>query len=205
MYQPKFAPLDTITYTTHPSVLKLSKQISEIILKKPFEIITPFEDFTKTEMMTLLADDALLSKTHSCVTSRWDKNCGTCYACISRMIGSVNLGLSIDYFRSNVFERKDNEMLSSLIHFCLNFELHQDNIDYWSLKTIKLYHKEDLFTRASQDIFLCLKKLAELQKLDSGYEIVLDYYLKFKSKELSKREEIIKTNRLSANFEKKVI
>lgn len=205
MYQPKFAPLDTVTYTTHPNVLKISKKISELILDKDIEIITPFEDFTKTEMMSLIADDHILSKTHSCLTARWDKNCGVCYACIARMIGSVNLGLSIDYFKNAVFEKKDNEILSSLINFCLNFELNKGEVDYWSLKTIQVFDKENLYSRVCQDVFLCLKKLSESKDLDSGYEIPLNYYLKFKKKELENRETRLKENNYFPDFNKKVL
>lgn len=205
MYQPRFAPLDTITYTTHPNVLGISKRISEILLGKSLEIITPFEDFTKTEMMTLMQDDNLLAKTHSCITSRWDNNCGTCYACIARMVGSVNLGLSINYFRSNVFERKDDEMLCSFTNFCLNLQLNPDEVDYWSLKTILKYEKQDLFNRVSQDFFLCLKKLADLKKLDSGYEIALNFYLKSKSNDLTMREKTLKNSKYLPDFNKKVL
>ena len=100
MYQPKFSPLDTVTYTTNPYVLMTAKSIIQIILKKEFEIITPFEDFTKTELMSLLQDDTILSQTHSCITGRWGINCGKCYACITRMIGSINLDLGINYFKN---------------------------------------------------------------------------------------------------------
>jgi 7-cyano-7-deazaguanine synthase in queuosine biosynthesis len=205
MYQPKFAPMDSITYTTHPLVLKSSKNIAEILLKRPLDLIIPFENFTKTEMIELLADDNILSKTHSCLSARWDKNCGGCYACITRMIGSINLGLSTEYFKSNHFGDKDNEILSSLLNFCFNFEINKKEIDYWSFKTIELFNKTDLFHRHCLDVFLSLNKLSQKGVLDSAYDVILDAYKKVKGEgELVSREEQLKNNKKDPDFDKKV-
>ena len=189
MYQPKFAPLDTITYTTHPLVLKSSKEIIEIILGRKIEVITPFEDFTKTEMVRLITNDNILSKTHSCITGRWGINCGRCYACISRMIASINLNLKLDYFRSNAFLVKDDNVLNSFVNFCFNFELNRSEIDYWSLYTITKNRKEDLFLRSGRDVFLALKKLKDEGGLDINYEFILDFYTRNKKEVLNKREK----------------
>lgn len=180
MYQPKFAPFDTITYTTHPLVLKHAKIIIETILDKEIEIVTPFEDFTKTEMIKLMCDDTILSKTHSCITGRWGINCGKCYACMARMIASINLDLRLDYFKNNVFLIKDDDMLNSFINFCFNFELNREEVDYWSLQTILRNGKEDLFLRSCRDVFLALQKLKENRKLDINYEFILDFYIQKK-------------------------
>ncbi len=188
MYQPKFAPMDTITYTTNPYVLSSAKKIGELILGREIEIVTPFEDFTKTEMMNLIKDDSILSKTHSCISGRWGINCGRCYACIARMIGSVNLGLSLDYFKFNTFE-EENNMLSSFVNFCFDYLLFKENVDYWSLKNIEIFNKEDLFDRTCLDVFIALKKLSNQGYMDTEYSIVLEEFVKSNRDRLKSREE----------------
>jgi len=197
MYQPKFAPFDTITYTTNPYVLQIAKTILQIIIKRELEIITPFEDFTKTEFMTLMPKDSILSKTHSCITGRWDQNCGVCYACITRMIGSVNLNLSLNYFRANVFQKRDNENLNSLLNFCINYLFNKESLDFWSFRSIENFGKTGLFIRVCEDTFLAMYKLFKKNKMHVHYEFILEDYLnqvgekrlQLRDKELSKKKE----------------
>ncbi|MBU4348073.1 7-cyano-7-deazaguanine synthase [Patescibacteria group bacterium] len=204
MYQPKFSPLDTITYTTHPTVLQTAKKIIEIILKKNIQVITPFENLTKTEVMQITPQEDLFSNTHSCITSRWGKNCGKCYACLTRMIGSVNINGELDYFKENIFEMPNNENLSAFLRFCYDYILNQDEVDYWSLRTIKYYHKEDLFKRVCFDAFLALRKLKSMNCLDSSYEQILNDFEEKKSSELDIRLKELKKISIP-NFNKKVI
>lgn len=203
MYQPKFAPMDTITYTTNPYVLGFAKRIGEIFLKKEIDIVTPFENFTKTEMMNLIRDDSILSMTHSCITGRWDRNCGKCYACIARMIGSANLGLSLDYFRNNCFD-EGNDMLDSFLNFCIDYMTFEENVDYWSLVNIKKFGKEDLFRRTSLDVFLALKKLDDSNSLDFHYKTILEQYAKRFKLELIVREKELTSKEKSPDFDKNV-
>jgi len=203
MYQPKFAPLDTITYTTHPSVLRYAKRISELITGKRFDIILPFENFTKSEMMFLINDDSTLSKTHSCITARWGINCGLCYACITRMLGSVNLNLSLDYFKDNVFE-KDSDMLISLLKFCLDFYSFKENLDYWSISNIKKYEKEELFERFCDDVFLALYNLNKKGLLNEDYKFFLERAIEFRNVNISNRKNsLLQAKR--PDFSKKVL
>ncbi len=203
MYQPKFAPMDTITYTTNPYVLSYAKNIGEIILDREIEIITPFEDFTKTEMMKHLANDSILAVTHSCISGRWGINCGRCYACIARMIGSVNLGLGLEYFKYNVFEEESN-MMDSFLNFCFDYFLFKGNVDYWSMQTIERFSKGDLFNRTCLDVFLAMKKLSEKNELESNYLIVLEEFLK-SNEELLKEREVELNDLKAPDFNKQVI
>ena len=205
MYQPKFAPLDTITYTTHPYVLRTSKRISEIILKRNLDLIIPFEDFTKTEMIKMIPFDDILSKTHSCITGRWGQNCGTCYACIARIIGSINNELSFDYFKNKVFDKDEDKILNSILNFCFNFQLNRGIIDFWSFHSIENFGQEELFERVCDDTFLSLKKLERENKLKENYRIILKEYIKKREKELNLREEKLKELKLAPDFNKKVL
>ena len=121
------------------------------------------------------------------------------------MIGSINLNLSTDYFKEYHFGHKNNEIISSLINFCLNFQLNQKEIDYWSLKTIKVFHKDDLFHRHSLDVLLSLKKLSDKKELDSTYETILDSYKKAGMEEkLIEREKQLSLSR-NPEFNKGVL
>ncbi|MFH1505999.1 MAG: hypothetical protein ABIE94_03325 [archaeon] len=189
MYQPKFAPLDTITYTTHPYVLEIAKTILGLILKKDIDIITMFEDFTKSELINLMPDDKLLSNTHSCVTGRWKDNCGTCYACLTRILGSINNKLSIFYFRKNPFLIPDNEDLNALINFCFKYLYDKEDIDFWSFRSIEHFKKNDLFNRVADEVFLALFILKKQGILHPNYEFVLDEYLAKDAKRLDIRRK----------------
>jgi 7-cyano-7-deazaguanine synthase in queuosine biosynthesis len=67
MYQPLFSPYDSITYTTHPYVLKAAKDVLDLLLDFKPKIIIPFEDLTKAEVISNsgITD---YSKTHSCIS-----------------------------------------------------------------------------------------------------------------------------------------
>jgi len=52
MYQPLFSPYDSITYTTHPYVLKAAKDVLDLLLDSKPKIIIPFEDLTKAEVIS---------------------------------------------------------------------------------------------------------------------------------------------------------
>ncbi len=175
-YQPKFAPLDTVTYTTHPYVLQIGKSIINIILKKDIKVILPFENFTKSELIKINPDDNLLSITHSCITGMWKNNCGKCYACITRMIGSINNGLSLTYFRDNAFEDPNNEDLNSLLNFCFNFIHNKKHLDFWSFRSIEHFGKTNLFERVSAEVFLALDNLKKKGILHPNYEFILEEY-----------------------------
>jgi len=111
------------------------------------------------------------------------------------MIGSADLGLSLEYFKENSFYKDENDMLISLINFCLDFLLFKENLDYWSLENIKKYKKEELFKRFCLDVFLALKKLDDSDSLNSNYKEFLDKVsflegdLKEREKELSKSKK----------------
>ena len=106
------------------------------------------------------------------------------------MIGSVNLDLSLEYFKYNVFNEK-NDMLSSFLNFCSEFMIFPENVDYWSLKNIKIFNKEDLFERTSLDVFLAMKKLNNGSKMNMEYSLVLDEYAsRFEDKLIDREKEL---------------
>ncbi|MBW2972768.1 7-cyano-7-deazaguanine synthase [Candidatus Woesearchaeota archaeon] len=200
MFQPKFAPLDTITYTTHPYVLQIAKTIIKFIIGRDIQIIIPFEDFTKSELIQVRPDDSLLSKTHSCITGRWKGNCGKCYACITRMIGSVNNGLSLSYFKDNVFAIPDDEDLNALLNFCFNFVYNPKDLDFWSFRSIEHFGKSELFERVSAEAFLALSILRDKGILHANYEFILDEYEELR---INKRKEELKKSK-QPDFSKEV-
>jgi 7-cyano-7-deazaguanine synthase in queuosine biosynthesis len=202
-YQPKFAPLDTITYTTHPYVLQIGKSIINIILERDIKVITPFEDFTKSELIKVNHDDSILSITHSCIMGMWENNCGKCYACITRMIGSINNCLSLSYFRNNAFLMPDNEDLNSLLNFCFNFIYHKEDLDFWSFRSIEHFGKTNLFERVADEVFLALSNLRKSGLLHPNYELLLDEYNNLDSLRIKKRALDLKTLK-NPDFDKEI-
>jgi 7-cyano-7-deazaguanine synthase in queuosine biosynthesis len=202
-YQPKFAPLDTVTYTTHPYVLQIGKSIINIILEKDIKVIIPFEDFTKSELIKVRPDDNILSITHSCITGIWNNNCGKCYACITRMVGSINNALSLSYFKDNAFQIPNNDDLNSLLSFCFNFIYNKEDLDFWSFRSIDHFGKADLFERVSAEVFLALFNLKNNGLLHPNYEFLLDEYNALDPSRIRKRALELNTLKMP-NFDKEV-
>jgi len=50
MYQPRFTLLDSISLTTHPRIMQLTKEIAEDILSTKIRIMKPHENLTKAEV-----------------------------------------------------------------------------------------------------------------------------------------------------------
>ncbi|MGI0134017.1 MAG: hypothetical protein ACREBW_03555, partial [Candidatus Micrarchaeaceae archaeon] len=51
MYQPKLAPFDTVTMTTHPFVLRKVKSVLRLILGRDVQLVLPYENMTKSEVV----------------------------------------------------------------------------------------------------------------------------------------------------------
>ncbi|HJX84252.1 MAG TPA: hypothetical protein VJ723_07915, partial [Candidatus Angelobacter sp.] len=79
MYQPKFSPLDATTMTTHPFVVKKALEVTNLLLKCEIQIIRPFENLTKAEVVAICPAKKGLKLTHSCITQRFGTHDGTCY------------------------------------------------------------------------------------------------------------------------------
>ncbi len=193
MYQPPFGELDRTTYTSHPFIQKKSKELMKVFLDKDIEIITPFENNTKSEMFAMSDRKDFLRVTHSCISSRFGMNLGACYGCVIRRIGFIVSGLEDGNYKYDIFTIGDNTKLYryggcgnlegrhaiteflSLMEFSLNILQDYKNMAPSKKKKIETYQKYDLFRRFALDTFAALYLLFEKKNIGTNQSIKIAY------------------------------
>jgi len=157
MYQPLFAPLDSTTMTTHPYVLKTAKEIIEIFLKRKINIIIPYENMTKSEVIIASPYKQFFKDTHSCITLRFGNNEGTCYGCVIRRLGFLVAGVEdTKYTYDPIGKEHKVDNLVSLLRFSYDVLFDYPHLPDYSKENIELYGKKDLFKRFALDNFVAL-------------------------------------------------
>jgi len=182
MYQPRFAPYDTVTMTTHPFVMKIAKEIIDILLKRDVNLIIPYENMTKAEVIHASPYKKFYPFSHSCITSRFGNNEGTCYGCIIRRLGFLVAGIEDCKYTHDPIgnSNRDADNLASLLRFNYDFLFDYKNMPFYSKQTIEYYKKEDLFYRFSLDNFAAI----HIYKMQKGK---LNPYIETLYKEAIKR------------------
>lgn len=183
-YQPRFAPLNDITYTTHPHTINTAKEIINIFLNFELDIELPFNDTTKAEMVAKYGNLKKIELSHSCVTTnpfsmgQIIKNCGDCYACFIRKLAILASVKDPTEYKSNInWDKKSN--IYPILDFCYMILKDFSLLDYPQREKIIKYNKNDLFERFSLDTFSALYKLSKTESLPQN---ILDYLSKFESK-----------------------
>lgn len=161
MYQPRFSPYDAVTMTTHPYILKKVKILNQLFLNRDINIITPFEDMTKAEILAINPIPDMIHETHSCISTRWINsgikgrmdNDGTCYGCTIRRLGSVVAGVRDVEYENNPFDSTELnvENMITILAFSLEVLSDFDTLDHYIVDDIKKYGKKDLFQRFALD------------------------------------------------------
>jgi 7-cyano-7-deazaguanine synthase in queuosine biosynthesis len=166
MYQPMFSPLDSVTMTTHPVVLHHAKIVIETLLQRPIKLITPFEDLTKAEVMTLCPRPDLIPLSHSCISQRFGTHDGTCYGCVIRRLAGVAAGVpDVTYARDPIMDEGASAgNLLSLLTFCEDILTSYSSMEPFEIEKIERYGKHDLFRRFALDQFAALHVLAQNRK-----------------------------------------
>lgn len=210
MYQPRFSPIDEVTFTTHPTVLKITKEIisSSIGNKK---IITPFEDMTKAEVISSSTDKHFIKNTHSCISQAFRGHDGTCYGCVIRRLGFISAELMDTKYNYDVLSQdlkgKRSENFTSLINTCFDILFDYKNLPDFTKENIEKFSKRNLFERFSLDNFSALYTYYEKRK-NKKSKYVKDLYenaLKNLGKGgFEERIEQIKSNEKKPNFKKVV-
>ncbi|MBI2673261.1 7-cyano-7-deazaguanine synthase [Candidatus Woesearchaeota archaeon] len=185
MYQPKFSPFDSVTMTTHPYVLKRTKNIIELFLRRKVHIITPFENLTKAEVFINSPIKNQFQFTHSCISLGTGRNCGHCYGCVVRKIGSI------------IADLKDTA------HDVL---LKYETMNFTSKENIFIYKKQRLFKRFALDTFAAIYILKEKgfqtnPYIENSYEAVIN---KLGIKKIKERIENVRSGKFIPNFDKEV-
>jgi len=152
MYQPRLAPYDAVTMTTHPFILKKAKKIIELFLNKEITITIPHEDMTKAEVISSSPLPEVLKDTYSCITQRFGKSEGACYGCIIRRLGFVAANINDAPYQHNpLLNDGKSDNLLSLINLSSEILLNYDDMDYYMKENIDKFNKKDLFVRFALD------------------------------------------------------
>lgn len=162
MYQPRFLPSDDVTRTTNLAMLRASERLFSDVFDTKFKILTPFENNTKAEMISLLPNEIKKNKMNyfsSCLRSTYTrkKNCGKCYSCLLRKLSSVVAGATDMEFDSDILiydssSIKDLKDLIPFLQFCKNVLNDFSGIDREIRYVIEDAGKENLFRRYSLDV-----------------------------------------------------
>ncbi len=155
MYQPRFSPLDSITMTTHPFVVRTAAQVASLLLGRELKVITPFENLTKAEVIAICPEKQGLKHTHSCITQRFGTHDGTCYGCVIRRLATIAANVEdVDYNKNPINDstaRSGN--LYTLLTFCYDVLTGFNEMEEYERGMIETYRKRDLFRRFALDNF----------------------------------------------------
>jgi 7-cyano-7-deazaguanine synthase in queuosine biosynthesis len=161
MYQPKFSPLDSITMTTHPFVVRTAAQVASLLLHRELKVITPFENLTKAEVIAICPEKQGLKHTHSCITQRFGTHDGTCYGCIIRRLATIAAGVEdVKYKKNPLSDAKARAgNLYALLNFCYSILTDFNEMEEYETGMINAYSKRDLFRRFALDNFAAIHRL----------------------------------------------
>ena len=128
--------------TTHPYVLGKTKRIIEIFIKRKINLITPFENLTKAEVFVTSPNPQQFPNTHSCISMGTGRNCGHCYGCIVRRLGSIVSGIPDTKYDTDPitidFNKADN--LISLLRFSHDIIVNYEKMNFTSKENIFIYN-----------------------------------------------------------------
>jgi 7-cyano-7-deazaguanine synthase in queuosine biosynthesis len=151
MYQPLFSPYDSITYTTHPYVLKAAKDVLDLLLDFKPKIIIPFEDLTKAEVISNsgITD---YSNTHSCISQRFGDHDGTCFGCVIKKLACLVSGVRDVKYNKDVFDEEVNQdNLLNVLAYSEDLISNYENMPSFQKEKIEEFDKKDLFQRNALD------------------------------------------------------
>jgi 7-cyano-7-deazaguanine synthase in queuosine biosynthesis len=206
MYQPRFSPYDTVTMTTNPFVMKKAKEIVEILLKRKVNLVIPYENMTKSEVIISSPYKEFFKDSHSCISLRFGKNEGTCYGCVVRNLGFLVAGVEDTAYTHDPIgnPKYDVDNLSSLLSFSEDVLFNYENMPDYSKNNIANYNKKDLFKRFAIDNFAALHAYKnERGELNSYIQPIYKNALKKLGEEkFIKRIEKVRNNTFKPNFNK---
>jgi len=151
MYQPLFSPYDSITYTTHPYVLKAAQDVLDLLLDNKPKIIIPFEDLTKAEVVSN-SEIKDFSATHSCISQRFGDHDGTCFGCVIKRLACTVSGVKDVIYRNDMFDGNANQdNLLNTLAFSADLLEAYDSMPAFETEKIEEFQKHDLFQRYALD------------------------------------------------------
>jgi 7-cyano-7-deazaguanine synthase in queuosine biosynthesis len=208
MYQPRFSPYDTVTMTTHPFVLKKVKRVLSLLLQRDIQMVIPYENMTKSEVVAVSPLPEGFPLTHSCISLRFGRNEGTCFGCTVRRLGFLVAGRDdVRYTGDPIGCRGANtDNLLSLMRFSYDVLADYQHMLASSVENIEDFGKRDLFNRFALDTFAGLyvyrNEVGPLNPhLNSIYEAAID---RLAVSRLEKRIAKVRRPTFRPNFSKTV-
>lgn len=219
MFLPPIAALDEITVTTHPTLIEVTKSLLRDVYGIGFNIIEPFSDLTKAEVISLCEAKSAIPFTNSCITSQFANqtysHCGKCHGCLVRRVGCLVAGAQDANYAKDVLvwsvgdevmgnwpgrliQKKDVVELQALLRF--SRDVIEGRLDEDASMKISLFSKEELFRRAALDVLSALYLLYDRTKRGHN-DIVRRFYEECKKDGLVTSD--IAENRISEVRERK--
>jgi 7-cyano-7-deazaguanine synthase in queuosine biosynthesis len=161
MYQPRFSPLDSVTMTTHPFVVRTAAEVANLVLGREVKVLLPFENLTKAEVVAICPAKEGLKYTHSCITQRFGSHDGTCYGCVIRRLATIAAGVDDVKYNKNPIADPNAHAgnLYSLLTFCHDVLTNFKGMEEYERGAIEAYGKRDLFRRFALDNFAAIQRL----------------------------------------------
>ncbi len=161
MFQPRFSPLDSVTMTTHPDIVRLAHKCLMVLLRREIGILTPHAHLTKAEVISQSPEKTGLRHTHSCITQRFGDHDGTCYGCVIRRLAATAAGIKDVRYRRNPLwdERANGGNLLELLRFSADLLISRDRLQDFQIRHVSAFNAWDLFYRFALDNFAAVRSI----------------------------------------------
>jgi 7-cyano-7-deazaguanine synthase in queuosine biosynthesis len=184
MYLPQFSALDEVTLTTHPTLIKMVKDLLREAYGANFDFYEPFAELTKAEVISLCELREAIPKTNSCISTAFANHpvaqqCGFCYGCIVRRASCVVAGApdgqyAKDVLLSDIGDRATASWRGKTIQPSNLLELQavvrfardilEDKLDEVARFKIESFSKQAVYRRFALDILSSLYVLYDKTK-----------------------------------------
>lgn len=183
MFLPQFSPLDEVTLTTHPTLIKMVKSLLHEAYGLDFEFYEPFANLTKAEVISLCELKSGIPSTNSCITTRFANqpvsHCGCCYGCLVRRASCIVAGVEDAQYAKDVLTKDVGDPviggwrgkgilpsnlsdLQAMARFAR--DTLEGRIDDFARFKIQSFSKEDLYRRFALDVMSSLYLLYDKSK-----------------------------------------
>lgn len=167
MYPTPFTVLDEIFATASVDLLRLAEEITFDVLGERVRVIAPNENLTKAEVAAACKHSHFIARTLTCTSTQFANtgtpNCGTCYACVVRRLGTMVAGSIDKSYRYDLISLT-TETLDNFVHlirFSVDFLSDPDSVPAYTLCLPRRHNKLELFERFALDNITGLKLLNE--------------------------------------------
>lgn len=163
------------------------------------EIIIPFEDLTKAEVVS---NSGILdfTETHSCISQRFGDHDGTCFGCVIKRLSCLTSGVQDVDYKKDIFEEdttQDN--LFNVLEFSRKIIKGYKGLPNFQKDKIEEFGKQSLFERFALDNISGLMVGTEKENFLHSRYIKKDLI-----SILKKRVDEVRSNVKKPDFNKKV-